>query len=296
MAQAQQLVETTWPKRRYTVWIDDSGRTRHISVRFKRRGGVDVVEGVGETWREAITSVRRQRRGSGLGHLSQDAEQPPQSQPRRRTWLWVLLATAAGVGVFFVVRRIVRASKRPPGLVEQQSVPADAAAPAAARPEKVAVLGDSLTKGYLQYLRGLLPSVEVVGDGWVGKQIAVIAANGASYLDPSVTRVVLGGGVNDMASGHSAERAYADLLALVALVRSRAPQAYIYLITIPPCSSNAACKRVASELEKFDGLLRSTPGAYVIDMSGVGETGKDGLHRTGAGYSRMAQVVAQALQ
>ena len=224
------------------------------------------------------------------------AEEPvqPVAPKRRRTWLWVLLATAAGVGVFLVVRKIVRASSRPPGVT--QTAQDDASAPAAARPEKVAVLGDSLTKGYFQYLRGLLPGVEVVGDGWVGKQIAAIAANGASYLDPSVTRVVLGGGVNDMASGHSAERAYADLLALIELVRSRAPQAYIYLITIPPCPSNAACKRVSAELEKFDGLLRSTPGAYVIDMSGVGSTGKDGLHRTGSGYSRMAQVVAQALQ
>jgi lysophospholipase L1-like esterase len=108
--------------------------------------------------------------------------------------------------------------------------------------------------------------------------------------------VVLGGGVNDLASGHSADRAYADLQALLALVRSRAPGAYIYLITIPPCPENAACKRVSLELEKFDDLLRSTQGAYVIDMSGVGSTGKDGLHRTAAGYAEMAQNVAGALQ
>jgi hypothetical protein len=47
MAQAQNAVEELWPGKPYTVWIEDAGRTRHVSVRFGKGTNRVIVEGVG---------------------------------------------------------------------------------------------------------------------------------------------------------------------------------------------------------------------------------------------------------
>jgi hypothetical protein len=62
MAQAQNAVEELWPGKPYTVWIEDAGRTRHVSVRFGKGTNRVIVEGVGCTWTEAFESVEKCRK------------------------------------------------------------------------------------------------------------------------------------------------------------------------------------------------------------------------------------------
>jgi hypothetical protein len=61
MAKVQALVSETYPRRPFTVWIDQKGR--HVAVRFldgdRRRY---IIEGVGTTWRGALEHIEDQRK------------------------------------------------------------------------------------------------------------------------------------------------------------------------------------------------------------------------------------------
>lgn len=63
MAQVQQLVELTYPKTPYNVWIQQPARLhpfpRHIAVKF---GGEDgTIEAFGATWLEALADIEVMR-------------------------------------------------------------------------------------------------------------------------------------------------------------------------------------------------------------------------------------------
>ncbi len=59
MTGVQDLAEQWFGRNRFTVWISNAGRTRHIALRVKR--GL-MVEGVGPTWLDAFADAARLRR------------------------------------------------------------------------------------------------------------------------------------------------------------------------------------------------------------------------------------------
>ena len=59
MTRVYAMGEEWFGANRFTVWISNAGRTRHIAVRVKR--GV-MVEGVGPTWLDAFQDAARLRK------------------------------------------------------------------------------------------------------------------------------------------------------------------------------------------------------------------------------------------
>ena len=68
MTRVQAMAEEWFGLNRFTVWISNAGRTRHIAVRVKRGA---MVEGVGPTWldafQDAVRLRKRARRVNGFG-------------------------------------------------------------------------------------------------------------------------------------------------------------------------------------------------------------------------------------
>jgi hypothetical protein len=94
------------------------------------------------TLHEAHAALWKQvKAGGGKLEGLRQAETPtlPEAPRKRYRWLWVLAAAGVGVAAVLIVRRVLVARK-PPGVTQTDR--ASSGAPAAQRPEKVAVLGD----------------------------------------------------------------------------------------------------------------------------------------------------------
>ena len=176
----------------------------------------------------------------------------------------------------------------------------------------VLCLGDSLTAGGY-WKKIILDGVKVVGQGWVGKQIAMIIANAADLLtQESPTDVVLLAGVNNIAGGNSGKDTCAALAAAWAALRSTG--ARVWAVKLTPWygykffgdAKMAAKLRAATEMvNAFITSKVGTPDGpdYVIDPSALADSAgklragysRDGLHMNGKGQEVLASIVQAAL-
>lgn len=212
-------------------------------------------------------------------------------------WPWILGGAVVAAGVVVGVRQAFARSRSGGEADAAPEAPQSAAAP---RARLVVALGDSITAGYLPRLKAMLPSGQVDGEGFTGKQVSYIAGRAGSYLGRQPTHVVVQGGINNLASGHGAMKVAEQLVSLWSLAKQGG--ARVIAVTVHPCPKNAACRKAEGERVKLNAMIKASQGAaagpdVVVDVEDMPPEylGGDGLHPTAAGQKWLAERVAGVL-
>jgi predicted double-glycine peptidase len=181
-----------------------------------------------------------------------------------------------------------------------------------AGPRTILFLGDSLTAS--DYWKKIsLPGATLRGKGWAGKQAKVVLDNSAPLLtEAAPTDVVFLAGVNNVASGQSAERVEKDLVTAWATFKARGARVWAVQLTpwygykfFNDAKKAPTLRAVTAAVNAFMVAKQGQPDGpdYVIDTSALGDADRkllkqyshDGLHMNGKGYTALAMVVQNAL-
>lgn len=163
-------------------------------------------------------------------------------------------------------------------------------------------IGDSLTVG--AQLTGELGDAQMVAE--IGKQTSWMLEEFKSAIDemkkglrPRVQRVVIRGGINDIASGISVDKIEKKLEEMYSLARANG-------MTVVACTHHKWDTKDLSRREKVDELNRwilaqegrmvdKTVDVYAAvekaENEGKKMTGRDGLHLTSAAAKKVAQLI-----
>jgi len=140
------------------------------------------------------------------------------------------------------------------------------------------------------------PGVSVINRGFGGSELSDVIHYYDSLIRPyAPARIVLYAGDNDIASGKSADRVFADYVQLVTLVRRDFPAAELVFISIKPSKDRWSLwpimvetnRMVAHYAEQHAGLRYADLATPLLGENG--EPGDfyiaDGLHLNAAGYA-----------
>jgi len=178
--------------------------------------------------------------------------------------------------------------------------------------KRIGVIGDSITAdgAYAGALQGILrrnsPSLVAEAHGKEGETTRLMAARFSSAIlakDPPYDAVIIQGGVNDLASGASAEAIRNNIASMVDAARKKGME--VIVLTITPWAayytSSPQAQRRTAELNSWI-LGLGGEGIHAVDLSSLG-TGdppalkpaydRDKLHPSEAGKAEIARLIAE---
>jgi lysophospholipase L1-like esterase len=201
------------------------------------------------------------------------------------------------------------ATTRPTGPARwEKEIAAYEAADRANPPAKGGIVftGSSTIRGW-KTLASDFPDHHVINRGFGGSQIADATHFADRIIFPYAPRmVVLRAGGNDIHSGKSPERVFADYQAFVAKVRAGLPDAEIVFIGLAPAPSRWAQRDANRKLNQLvEQYTATVPGLKYVETydTTVAADGspreelfvKDRLHFNEAGYKLLAERVRPVL-
>ena len=174
------------------------------------------------------------------------------------------------------------------------------------RPNSILFVGSSSIHGWKTLAKDF-PEVRVINRGLGGSHMSDLIY----YMDDIVfpynpNAIVVYEGDNDIASGKSPEKVYADYLSFVSKVRERWPKKPIFFIAIKPSLARVeVMDRMAQANMLIKAHIESQPAQYYVDVFTpmLGSDGlprpelfkEDGLHMNEAGYALWIHAIKTEL-